>query len=144
MCESICVSPWPGKCLSVASMPWSWRPRTYSCTRRDTARGSSPKERMLMIGFSGLLFTSASGDRKSTPELQSRQYLVCRLLLEKKKNKMNKTTTNKTPSIRTLLENIRTQTTRIKRELTEQIRIEPSHETKITYHSPYSDTRVRC
>src|SRR3712207_7509925 len=29
----------------------------------------------------------AAGDRKSTrPELQSRQYLVCRLLLEKKKN----------------------------------------------------------
>src|SRR3712207_7729497 len=32
--------------------------------------------------------TSARIDRKSTrPELQSRQYLVCRLLLEKKKKK---------------------------------------------------------
>src|SRR5213594_2591372 len=61
MCESICVSPWPGKCLSVASMPWSRRPRTYSCTKRDTCRGSSPNERMLMMGFAGLLFTSASG-----------------------------------------------------------------------------------
>src|SRR3712207_7392584 len=28
-----------------------------------------------------------AGDRKSTSELQSRQYLVCRLLLEKKKYK---------------------------------------------------------
>src|SRR3712207_7155495 len=31
------------------------------------------------------------GDRKSTPsELQSRQYLVCRLLLEKKKKNVNR------------------------------------------------------
>src|SRR3712207_7951247 len=28
--------------------------------------------------------SSSARDRKSTPELQSRQYLVCRLLLEKK------------------------------------------------------------
>src|SRR3712207_8571336 len=34
-------------------------------------------------------------DRKSTrPELQSRQYLVCRLLLEKKKNKYNTQTSH--------------------------------------------------
>src|SRR3712207_8497880 len=38
----------------------------------------SPLSVMVAVGL--------SGDRKSTrPELQSRQYLVCRLLLEKKK-----------------------------------------------------------
>src|SRR5206468_12222815 len=31
-----------------------------------------------------------AGDRKSTPELQSRSDLVCRLLLEKKKNKKSR------------------------------------------------------
>ena len=42
-------------------MPWSCRPRTYSVTNRDTVGGSSPNERMLMIGLAGLLLTSASG-----------------------------------------------------------------------------------
>ena len=61
MCESIWVSPWPGKCLSVASIAWSCSPRTYSVTSRDTVRGSSPNDRILMIGLAGLLLTSASG-----------------------------------------------------------------------------------
>src|SRR5258707_14811615 len=36
----------------------------------------------------------AARSEEHTSELQSRQYLVCRLLLEKKKNKIKKTITN--------------------------------------------------
>src|SRR5207247_330800 len=42
-------------------MPCARRPCTYAWTRRATAPGSSPNERVLMIGLSGLLFRSASG-----------------------------------------------------------------------------------
>ena len=61
MCESVPVSPCPGKCFAVASIPWSWRPRTSAATMPATAAGSSPKERVLMIGLAGLLLTSATG-----------------------------------------------------------------------------------
>ena len=61
MCESVPVSPCPGKCLAVASIPWSWRPRTSAATIRPTASGSSPNERVLMMGLAGLLLTSATG-----------------------------------------------------------------------------------
>src|SRR2546426_8220569 len=98
MCESVCVSPCPGKCLIVASIPYSCSPLTYSRTRRDTARGSSPNERVLMIGLAGLLLTSASGAKlmrseEHTSELQSPCNLVCRLLLEKKKKKNHNSVT---------------------------------------------------
>ena len=61
MCESIPVSPWPGKCLAVAIAPWSWTPLTKAAPRRATCAGSSPIARTLMTGFSGLLFTSSTG-----------------------------------------------------------------------------------
>ena len=38
-CESVPVSPWPGKCFAVASMPWSCRPRTSAATSRPTCDG---------------------------------------------------------------------------------------------------------
>src|SRR3712207_8627315 len=41
----------------------------------------------------------AARSEEHTSELQSRQYLVCRLLLEKKKNKQNLTTSNTIISI---------------------------------------------
>src|SRR3712207_8797654 len=47
-----------------------------SCPRHDTAAGPAVK---------------APRSEEHTSELQSRQYLVCRLLLEKKKNKTNHT-----------------------------------------------------
>ena len=55
------VSPWPGKCFSVVSIPPSCEPRMYAVTIEPTSAGSSPKERVLMIGFSGLICTSAMG-----------------------------------------------------------------------------------
>ena len=58
---SVAVSPWPGKCLAVASMPPAWIPFRYAVAIRPTNAGSSPKERTLMIGFCGLLLTSTTG-----------------------------------------------------------------------------------
>ena len=60
-CESTPVSPWPGKCLAVAMAPWSCIPLTKAVPRAATRFGSSPKERTLMTGFSGLLLTSSTG-----------------------------------------------------------------------------------
>ena len=59
--ESVPVSPCPGKCFAVASTPLSCSPRTSAATIRPTAAGSSPNERVLMMGLSGLLLTSATG-----------------------------------------------------------------------------------
>ncbi len=61
MWESVPVSPCPGKCFAVASMPWSWSPWMAATTSRPTAYGSSPNERVLMIGLAGLLLMSATG-----------------------------------------------------------------------------------
>src|SRR3712207_7028682 len=49
------------------------------------AAGDEPEDRQLEVGVG----VDEAGDERSeehTSELQSRQYLVCRLLLEKKKN----------------------------------------------------------
>ena len=40
--ESVRVSPCPGKCLTVASTPPAWTPRTNAATNRPTVSGSSP------------------------------------------------------------------------------------------------------
>ncbi len=61
MCESAAVSPCPGKCFAVASPPFSFTPRTYALTNSATRPGFSPNDRVLMIGFSGLLLMSATG-----------------------------------------------------------------------------------
>src|SRR3712207_7771957 len=52
----------------------------------------SQRRRSLTGGDSAGLLAGGRGTRSEehTSELQSRQYLVCRLLLEKKKNKYNK------------------------------------------------------
>src|SRR5947209_14212636 len=67
-------SPRPGRC---------WAPPTRGAwsSRWDPARGSCADPRIARSG------TSPQGHRSEehTSELQSRQYLVCRLLLEKKK-----------------------------------------------------------
>ena len=60
-CESTSVSPWPGKCFSVASMPASCRPRANPATIAPARAGSSPNDRMLITGLRGLLLTSATG-----------------------------------------------------------------------------------
>src|SRR3712207_6098192 len=60
---------------------------TSSSCARSSARAAS------VAGAGGNLSTSYAGMRmrseEHTSELQSRQYLVCRLLLEKKKNQTN-------------------------------------------------------
>ena len=58
---SVAVSPWPGKCLAVESIPPAWIPLMVATAIRPTNAGSSPKERTLMIGFVGLLLTSTTG-----------------------------------------------------------------------------------
>ena len=62
-CESVAVSPWPGKCLAVVIIPPARAPWMYAATRSPTCSGSSPKERVLIMGFAGLELTSASGKK---------------------------------------------------------------------------------
>src|SRR3712207_7886774 len=53
--------------------------------QRDAARGQS-RGTLAMVGVAA---RGAPRSEEHTSELQSRQYLVCRLLLEKKKKKNN-------------------------------------------------------
>src|SRR3712207_8126727 len=57
-----------------------------------TAPGSVPRDGWCRVGWSCLARTNvptrARRSEEHTSELQSRQYLVCRLLLEKKKKKL--------------------------------------------------------
>src|SRR3712207_8367642 len=62
---------------SGAPAPASRMPRASAATRQDISVERS----------SGSSVISAGRSEEHTSELQSRQYLVCRLLLEKKKNK---------------------------------------------------------
>ena len=64
MCVSVAVSPWPGKCFAVTRTRFpelACAPSMNALTKRDTLAGFSPYDRILMMGLSGLLFTSASG-----------------------------------------------------------------------------------
>ena len=59
--ESVAVSPWPGKCLAVVRTGYFFAPSIKLLTKAPTISGVSPKARILITGFSGLLFTSAMG-----------------------------------------------------------------------------------
>ena len=66
MCVSVAVSPCPGKCFAVVSTRapgTECAPVMKAETKAETSAGFSPYERMLMIGLSGLLLTSASGKK---------------------------------------------------------------------------------
>ena len=58
---STTVSPWPGKCFSVAMTPCCCIALTATLPRFETTSGLSEKERILMTGLLGLLFTSMLG-----------------------------------------------------------------------------------
>src|SRR3712207_7075927 len=70
-----------------------WGERSICCSRGDaagaaTGRGRSARSASTRSSPSELPGATGAGTRRSeehTSELQSRQYLVCRLLLEKKK-----------------------------------------------------------
>src|SRR3712207_8736218 len=56
-------------------------------TGRTTSWGERPRHQLLKLWkHRGKWFRQAPRSEEHTSELQSRQYLVCRLLLEKKKN----------------------------------------------------------
>ena len=61
--ESVSVSPWPGKCLAVASNPLSCKPKIYCVAYELTTLGSSLKDLTFIIGLFGLLFTSTTGEK---------------------------------------------------------------------------------
>src|SRR3712207_7104112 len=65
-----------------------WRPATSHSTTPPRPLLPYPAARVLPSGLKAMLLTSPSSMRSEehTSELQSRQYLVCRLLLEKKKH----------------------------------------------------------
>src|SRR5947209_14600819 len=70
----------------------------YKCSKIRTSFLSGPEESRTLTAFRGFRYFAGDSDwilvespyrarsEEHTSELQSRQYLVCRLLLEKKKN----------------------------------------------------------
>src|SRR3712207_8644600 len=63
-----------------------------ACTSSTTSPAKAISPKMLPPSTTESVTSPSSGSIRSeehTSELQSRQYLVCRLLLEKKKNKFN-------------------------------------------------------
>ena len=61
--ESAAVLPCPGKCLAVAITSLECRPSIATITRSATFSGSSPKERVPIMGFLGFELTSDTGER---------------------------------------------------------------------------------
>src|SRR3712207_7463642 len=72
--------------VTVKAVPRSCHPRTKAAvtSREVEVRGSADESRCSRCGIGGLPGSGRSEEH--TSELQSRQYLVCRLLLEKKNN----------------------------------------------------------
>src|SRR5690554_7286614 len=71
------TAPRPAAPLGTATLPGPSRPRSSPAGRSDQPPATSP--------------TDAERSEEHTSELQSRPHLVCRLLLEKKKNKTTPT-----------------------------------------------------
>src|SRR3712207_7971384 len=74
---------------------------TFQARQAELA-GLLKREPLLLIGGFFLVYVAVTAlslrSEEHTSELQSRQYLVCRLLLEKKKTTPNKTYVNYTSS----------------------------------------------
>src|SRR3712207_7910806 len=80
-------SPWLGKCFAVEAMPAASNPFMAALPILETSLGSVPKDLSPIAAPKPVSTTGARRSEEHTSELQSRQYLVCRLLLEKKNNK---------------------------------------------------------
>src|SRR3712207_8276248 len=82
-CGGACVLGVPGGGVSV----WREGPGRWPLSRAEFEPATSRGVGALVRGAVGSVTTGAAGGRSEehTSELQSRQYLVCRLLLEKKK-----------------------------------------------------------
>ena len=61
LCESVSVSPCPGKCLATGNTPPAMEPFMKRMAFCDTSSGSSPNERMPITGLAGLLLMSTTG-----------------------------------------------------------------------------------
>src|SRR5258707_5791342 len=77
-------SPAGGMCTTGSRSRNFLRRAKGPCARRSTGRGALEAPRIHIQNE-----LSQPRSEEHTSELQSRQYLVCRLLLEKKKKEMN-------------------------------------------------------
>src|SRR5947209_19820050 len=68
--------------LPISRWMLLWKSRGIVPCPMDVSQGASPSPKMKLTA------TLSPRSEEHTSELQSRQYLVCRLLLEKKKNKI--------------------------------------------------------
>src|SRR2546425_4120522 len=64
---------------------WATRPRSCRRQRANRSLGGSPLDELVTTASAGAIPSIASRSEEHTSELQSLAYLVCRLLLEKKK-----------------------------------------------------------
>src|SRR5947209_15151968 len=75
-----------GATASDYSVGFDWRGRTSQCSTLFALQNDRGEQATVQVGGSGdVTVNNAVRSEEHTSELQSRQYLVCRLLLEKKK-----------------------------------------------------------
>src|SRR5690625_6280088 len=76
------------------ALPILWQAGPLRATEEGFSVGGALALRTVLIGVLAIGFLSSTDGRSEehTSELQSRGHLVCRLLLEKKKNENNETT----------------------------------------------------
>src|SRR3712207_6937758 len=80
--RSLAASVRDGQAPQKAAVPMGYRRATLGLSR-PWAMGPRPPANPVRLGA---IVPEAARSEEHTSELQSRQYLVCRLLLEKKKN----------------------------------------------------------
>src|SRR3712207_7513018 len=71
--------------LQVALLGMYWDIALHIDQGRDEGPLANPAHYLILFGLYGV-FAAGARSEEHTSELQSRQYLVCRLLLEKKKH----------------------------------------------------------
>src|SRR5947209_15953346 len=81
--ESVCF-----ECLAITLPPRGSVTHAQGAANESDSAMTDPRE--MRDGFKGPFIIVAHRSEEHTSELQSRQYLVCRLLLEKKKKNKKK------------------------------------------------------